>query len=210
MPLLRVSVTPGAFGDAQRQALVERLTDAACRAESVPDEPSARARAVLIWEELAPGTLYWGAAVADELVIGVFVTYRVSDGVLDPVRRQGFSQAVDTAVAEVVAPADRRTTFTSVIFDEVAEGRWGRDGAVRRLPEMALAAGFEHLRSITGVGDPTPGESGPGEAPGRPPTSRRCPAGLAACGQVGSGLVARPATLVMPWPPRLPSNGADP
>jgi len=43
---------------------------------------------------------------------------------------------------------DQRITFTSVIFDEVAEGRWGRDGAIRRLPDMAAAAGFEHLQSI--------------------------------------------------------------
>ena len=155
MPLLQVAVTAGSFSEDGRQRLVRGLTDAACRAESVPDDPLARARAVVIWDSLAPGSVYWGGNAADELIVGIFISYRVSDGVLDPVRRQEFSAAVEAEVAGALPEDDRRITFTSVIFDEVAEGRWGRDGAIRRLPEMAAAAGFEHLRAIADAKDPS-------------------------------------------------------
>ena len=59
MPLLQVTVTAGSFAEEGKQRLVQGLTDAACRAESVPDEPLARARAVLIWDSLAPGAVFW-------------------------------------------------------------------------------------------------------------------------------------------------------
>jgi len=73
MPLLRVALTPGAFDDGQKQWLATALTEAACRAESVPDEPQSRMRALVLFEELSPGSFYSAAQRAEAAVAGVFI-----------------------------------------------------------------------------------------------------------------------------------------
>jgi phenylpyruvate tautomerase PptA (4-oxalocrotonate tautomerase family) len=148
MPLLRLSVTPGAFDAEGRTSFIQALTDAACTAEHLPDDPLARLRAVVLWHQLAPAEVLWGAEVLDDGIRAVFADYLVGDGVLDPVRRERFAADVHRA-AEASAPkGDLRRTVTSVVFTDVAEGRWGRDGSLQRLPAMAHAAGFLHLAEI--------------------------------------------------------------
>jgi phenylpyruvate tautomerase PptA (4-oxalocrotonate tautomerase family) len=145
MPLLSVTVTNAAIADDQTEAFIAALTAAACEAESLPAD--AAHRCVLVYDARASGSVRFGGQPADELVRAVFVRYSVSDGVLDPRRRDDFASAVHVA-AQAAAPGDQRLLHTSVIFDEVAEGRWARDGKVVRLPEMASIAGFEHLAHL--------------------------------------------------------------
>jgi phenylpyruvate tautomerase PptA (4-oxalocrotonate tautomerase family) len=102
----------------------------------------------VFWQEFAPGEVLWGAEVLDDGVRGVFVDYLVGDGVLDPVRRERFAADVHQAAEASVSQGDARRTVTSVVFTDVAEGRWGRDGTLQRLPAMAHAAGFLHLVEI--------------------------------------------------------------
>lgn len=148
MPLLHLSITPRAFEPEGRAAFVRAVTDAACTVEQLPPDPQARRRAVVLWHQMAPGDVLWGAEVLDDHVRAVFADYLVGDGVLDPVRRERFAAELQHA-AEVNAPLrDARRTVTSVIFSEVPEGRWGRDGTLQRLPAMAHAAGFLHLAEI--------------------------------------------------------------
>jgi phenylpyruvate tautomerase PptA (4-oxalocrotonate tautomerase family) len=147
MPLLDVTVTPNAIGDEHVERFIESLTDAACRAESLPADALHRSRCVLMYNERPTGSVRFGGHVADELIRAVFIRYTVSEGVLDPVRRSAFAAAVHGA-ATAAASDDARLLHTSVVFDEVNEGRWGRDGRIVRLPEMAAVAGFEHLVAI--------------------------------------------------------------
>lgn len=102
----------------------------------------------MLWHQLAPGEVLWGAEVLDDDVRAVFADYLVGDGVLDPVRRARFAAELHRAAEVDAPPGDARRTFTSVVFSEVPEGRWGRDGALQRLPAMAHAAGFLHLAEI--------------------------------------------------------------
>jgi phenylpyruvate tautomerase PptA (4-oxalocrotonate tautomerase family) len=148
MPLLRLSVTPGAFDAERRAAFIQAITDAACTAEQLPPDPLARLRAVVIWHELAPGNFVWGGEVLDDQVRAAFVDYSVGDGILDPVRRDRFAGDLHRAAEAGARTGDTRQTVTSVIFTDVAEGRWGRDGTLHRLPAMAHAAGFLHLIDI--------------------------------------------------------------
>ena len=76
MPLLRVTLTPGAFDAAQKADLAAALTDIACRAEGVPDGPGQRMRALVLLEELAPGNFFSAGACADDAVAGVFVDWQ--------------------------------------------------------------------------------------------------------------------------------------
>lgn len=148
MPLLRVALTPGAFDDAQKARLATALTDAACRAESVPDDPGSRMRALVLFEELAPGSFYSAGQQAEALVAGVFIDWQVSAGVLDGARKARFARELQDAAAEVREGEDGRMVITSCVIHEVPEGQWAQNGAIRRLPEIASIAGFEHLTSI--------------------------------------------------------------
>jgi phenylpyruvate tautomerase PptA (4-oxalocrotonate tautomerase family) len=147
MPLLDVTFTPTAIAEDALERFIEAITDAASAAESLPADALHRSRCVLMYNVCASGSVRFGGHVADELIRAVFIRYTVSDGVLDPVRRNGFAAAVHAA-AIAGSPDDVRALHTSIIFDEIAEGRWGRDGRIVRLPEMAAVAGFEHLIEI--------------------------------------------------------------
>jgi phenylpyruvate tautomerase PptA (4-oxalocrotonate tautomerase family) len=146
MPLLTVHATPTTFDDAGREAFITAATEAAWRAESLPAEPLARARAVVLW--MPPDDARWGGHPGDELVRAVFLRLTVCDGVLDPIRRERFAADIHAAALAATPTGDTRLTTTQIIFDEVPEGRWGRDGGIVRLPQMAAQAGFEHLTAI--------------------------------------------------------------
>jgi phenylpyruvate tautomerase PptA (4-oxalocrotonate tautomerase family) len=148
MPLLRVALTPGAFDDGQKQWLATALTEAACRAESVPDEPQSRMRALVLFEELSPGSFYSAAQRAEAAVAGVFIDWHVSTGVLDGARKARFAQELQEAAVEARGADDSRMVVTSCVIHEVPEGQWAQNGSIRRLPEMVLLARFEHLTSI--------------------------------------------------------------
>jgi phenylpyruvate tautomerase PptA (4-oxalocrotonate tautomerase family) len=142
MPLITIRATPGAFTPDSKARLVEAITDAACEAESLPREN--KVRTIVIWEDLSE--VYLGGQPAQPLARLLLMDFVASDGVLDPVRREHFAKAVhEAALAE---PADERVLRTSVLFYDVPEGRWGRDGTVMRLPQIAAGAGFEHLKEI--------------------------------------------------------------
>ncbi|WP_157836143.1 hypothetical protein [Mycobacteroides abscessus] len=148
MPLLNIRTSAGAFTDEGVRVLVSRLTEASWRAESIPDSPDAKLRSLAVHEELAPGGFYCGGLPADQLVALVLVEFTASEGVLDPVRRAQFAADLEAAAKATVSQASERRLVTSVTFNEVHEGRWGRGGRIVRLPEMAAAAGFEHLTAI--------------------------------------------------------------
>ncbi len=147
MPLMRVTLTPGAFDDAQKARLASALTEAACRAESVPDLPQHRMRALVLLDELAPGCFYSAAQPADAAVAGVFIDWQVSTGVLDGARKARFAEDLEQAAVSA-NDDDARLVVTSCVIHEVPEGQWAQNGAIRRLPEVAALAGFEHLCAI--------------------------------------------------------------
>jgi phenylpyruvate tautomerase PptA (4-oxalocrotonate tautomerase family) len=148
MPLLRVVLTPGAFDDVQKARLAAALTEAACRAESVPDEPESRMRALVLFEELAPGCFFSAGQRAEALVAGVFIDWQVSSGVLDGARKARFAYDLQQAATAARAVDDGRMVLTSCVIHEVPEGQWAQNGSIRRLPEIVSLARFEHLSAI--------------------------------------------------------------
>jgi phenylpyruvate tautomerase PptA (4-oxalocrotonate tautomerase family) len=150
MPLMRVTLTPNAFDDAAKRRLVAAITEAACRAESVPDRPESRMRALVLLGELAPGFFYSGGTPADADVAGVFVDWQVSAGVLDGARKERFARELQQA-AESSVDGDP-LVVTSCVIEEVPEGQWAQNGAIRRLPEVSALAGLEHLTAIASDG----------------------------------------------------------
>lgn len=152
MPLMRVTMTPNAFDDAGKKSLVAALTEAACRAESVPDRPESRIRALVLLDELAPGRFYSAGVPADDAVAGVFIDWQVSTGVLDGARKARFAHELQQAAESAAGSDGGRMVVTSCVIHEVPEGQWAQNGAIRRLPEVSTLAGFEHLTAIASPG----------------------------------------------------------
>jgi phenylpyruvate tautomerase PptA (4-oxalocrotonate tautomerase family) len=148
MPLMRVALTAGAFDEAQKVRLATALTDSACRAESVPDEPTSRMRALVLFDEIAPGCFYSAGQQAEAAIAGVFIDWYVSTGVLDAARKERFARELQEAAAAARAGDGDKMVVTSCVIHEVPEGQWAQNGSIRRLPEMAALAHFEHLTSI--------------------------------------------------------------
>jgi phenylpyruvate tautomerase PptA (4-oxalocrotonate tautomerase family) len=148
MPLMHVTLTPGAFDDTGKQRLVTGLTEAACRAESVPDQPQHRMRALVLLHELSPGCFYSAGASADAAVAGVFIDWQVSTGVLDGARKAQFAGELQQVAAAAADGNGDKPVVTSCVIHEVPEGQWAQNGAIRRLPDIAPLAGFEHLTSV--------------------------------------------------------------
>lgn len=144
MPLLTVVLTPGAFDTAARARLARGLTDAAFKAESIPDHPAARARGLVLMHELSAGHFYAAGEPADDRVRGLFATLSVSAGVLDAARKAGLAADIQAA-AEAAADDASRPIVTSLVVNEVPEGQWLQNGKVARLPEMAAISRFGHL-----------------------------------------------------------------
>lgn len=144
MPFITIRATPGAFTADSKADIVRTLTETSIELESLPE--TGRQRCIVIWEDLTD--VYLGGEPAGPLARILTLTFVTSDGVLDPVRRERFAAAVQ-AVAEK-QPADGRPVLTSVLYYDVPEGRWGRNGTVTRLPQIAAAAGFTHLAEIAG------------------------------------------------------------
>jgi phenylpyruvate tautomerase PptA (4-oxalocrotonate tautomerase family) len=148
MPLMHVTLTPGAFDDAGKERLVTGLTEAACRAESVPDEPQHRMRALVLLQELSPGSFYSAGVCADAAVAGVFIDWQVSTGVLDGARKERFANELQAVAASAVRSDGDKMVVTSCVIQEVPEGQWAQNGTIRRLPDIVPLAGFEHLTSV--------------------------------------------------------------
>jgi phenylpyruvate tautomerase PptA (4-oxalocrotonate tautomerase family) len=151
MPLMYLHLTPNAFNAVETQQIAELITEASLRAESIPNEPERRLRSLLFIDEHAAGRFYAGGRPGEALVRGVFLHLHVGVGVMDGARRAQLIADVHAAVDQVARngdAGDRRRVVTSVVVTDVPEGFWGQDGSVRRLPQMAAVAGFEHLRSI--------------------------------------------------------------
>lgn len=148
MPLMHVTLTPGAFDDAGKQRLVTGLTEAACRAESVPDQPQHRMRALVLLRELSPGSFYSAGTSADAAVAGVFIDWQVSTGVLDGARKAQFAGELQQVAASAAQGNGDKMVVTSCVIHEVPEGQWAQNGAIRRLPDIVPLAGFEHLTAV--------------------------------------------------------------
>ena len=98
-------------------------------------------------EELPAEGYYVGGKPAYAAVRGVFMTWKVSAGVLDAARKAMFAAELHAA-AEAAGTVDGRPVITSCVIEEIPEGQWAQGGRLRRLPEIAALAGLEHLASV--------------------------------------------------------------
>ena len=72
----------------------------------------------------------------------------VPTGVLDAASQAMYVDLVHAAFKQSLPASEKRQLATSVILQNVADGSWGANGAIWRLPDFAQAAGFAHLQAL--------------------------------------------------------------
>ena len=148
MPNIVIKLPEGVFGGHGQQVLAERVTAAAKAVEQIGDDPRHLFLTWITIEEIKPGCLLAGGADPLARVIPVIVFFYPPAGVVDQDRRAEAVRLIHEAVAGAKPADDPRLVMTSVIITEVADGHWGANGAVWRLPEIARAAGYKHLQHL--------------------------------------------------------------
>ena len=148
MPNILVKIPEGVFDGTGRKRLAAGITAAAKRVEQIGDDPR---HLFLIWvviEEIKSGSLYAGGDDPLARVIPVIVLFCPPSGVIDHDGRAEVVRLIHEAVAAAKPEGDPRPVATSVIVAEIEDGTWGANGALRRLPDIARAAGYKHLQHL--------------------------------------------------------------
>lgn len=151
MPNILVRVPKGSFPGEARAALARRIDAAAAAAERIPAEPRKRMLCWVLIDETDAGAWTCGGADVTARMLPCIAIVHVPAGVLDDASRAAYVQALHDAFAQSRPAGDERPLATSVVLHEVADGTWGANGAVWRLPDFAKAAGFEHLQHLVGA-----------------------------------------------------------
>jgi phenylpyruvate tautomerase PptA (4-oxalocrotonate tautomerase family) len=146
MPNIHIKVPQGAFSVAQRQQLATHVNAAAARYEQMPNDPKKQFVNWIAVDEVATGMLTCGGADMTAHVLPCMAMIYLPAGVLDAAARAGYVNAVHLSFAAALGADEKRQLATSVILHEIADGQWGANGQVWRLPDFARAAGYAHLQ----------------------------------------------------------------
>lgn len=148
MPNIIVKVPEGAFDQSARDALGRGIHAAAKAVEDWGDDPRQEAVTWIVIEEVKAGYLFAGGVDQTSRVIPVIVFFYPPAGVIDEAGRAKAVQLVHEAVANAKPTSDPRPVMTSVMMWDVADGTWGANGQLWRLPDFARAAGYRHLQHL--------------------------------------------------------------
>jgi hypothetical protein len=99
--------------------------------------------------EIAIGHWTCGGHDMSAAVVPVVAIVNLSAGVLDDQSTARYVNLMHSAVTTSL-PDEKRRIATSCIMNEVADGVWGANGTIWRLPQFAAAAGYEHLQHLVG------------------------------------------------------------
>jgi phenylpyruvate tautomerase PptA (4-oxalocrotonate tautomerase family) len=152
MPNIFVKIPKDSFPAEHRTTLVRKLNDAAACAEQIPDDPKKRALCWVVVDEVEPGSWTCGAVDMTAQVLPCIAMIYLPAGVLDDASRASYVNLVYEAFKQALPPTERRHLTTSVVLYDVADGTWGANGAIWRLPSFAKAAGFAHLQTLVSAG----------------------------------------------------------
>lgn len=148
MPNILVHIPKGSFAGTARAALVRGINDAAARAEQIPAQPRQRMLCWVLVDEVDAGAWTCGGVDVTAQLLPCLARVYLPEGVLDDASRALYVQALHDAFRQSLPADDRRQLASSVVLHEVADGSWGANGAIWRLPQFAQAAGFAHLQHL--------------------------------------------------------------
>jgi phenylpyruvate tautomerase PptA (4-oxalocrotonate tautomerase family) len=124
MPLIELSLPPGALAPDTRDALVADLTSLVLVYQQMPDNEITRS---IAWAYVDERALYVGGRPASTPHVRVKLT--VPQFALDEELKEHLVDAVTARVVDALGPAgDKRHVW--VLIDEVTDGNWGGAGRV--------------------------------------------------------------------------------
>jgi phenylpyruvate tautomerase PptA (4-oxalocrotonate tautomerase family) len=150
MPNIVLKIPKNAFPAEHRAALVQRIHEAAASVERIPADPAKRFLSWVLVDEIDPADWTCGGADVSRRFIPCLVIVHLPAGVLDDDARSRYASEVQAAFQESLPPQERRQLLTSLVLNEVADGTWGVNGKIWRLPQFAHAAGYAHLQHLLG------------------------------------------------------------
>ena len=151
MPNIVLKIPKNSFPGEHRAALVKGINAAAAAGEGMPADPKKRFLCWVLIDEVEPGNWTCGGADVTSVFLPCLAIVYIPDGVLDAAARARYAQLLQSAFQEAMPPLDRRQLTTSTVFNAVADGAWGVNGAVWHLPQFAKAAGYAHLQHLLGA-----------------------------------------------------------
>ncbi|WP_343592403.1 tautomerase [Paracidovorax wautersii] len=152
MPHIIVRIPKDSYPGEARAALVRGINDAAALAEQIPEDPRKRMLCWVLIDEAASGAWTCGGADLTAQLLPCVAWVYLPAGVLDDAARAVYVQALHQAFQRSMPAQDTRRLASSVILQEVADGTWGVNGAIWKLPQFAEAAGFAHLQGLVNHG----------------------------------------------------------
>jgi phenylpyruvate tautomerase PptA (4-oxalocrotonate tautomerase family) len=148
MPNIFIKVPHGIFSVDQRKALAKKMDAVVAENEQMPDDAKQRFVNWVVIDEVAQSMFTCGGVDATSLALPCIAMVYLPAGVLNAASRASYVAAMHAAFAAVLPPEEKRALATSVILQEIADGQWGANGNVWRLPDFAKAAGYAHLQSM--------------------------------------------------------------
>jgi phenylpyruvate tautomerase PptA (4-oxalocrotonate tautomerase family) len=148
MPNILIKIPEGAFDAAGRTKLGHAVHAAAKAVEGWGDSPLQEALTWVLVEEVPAGNLFVGGADLSVRYIPVIVFFYAPAGVIDAEGRAKAVELINTAVHAAKRAGDERMALTSIMIWAVADGTWGANGQIWRLPDFARAAGYKHLQHL--------------------------------------------------------------
>ena len=148
MPNILVKIPKAAFPGDARAKLLRHITDAAATAEQIPADPRKRFTSWVVIDETEAGMWTCGGIDMSLQVLPCIAMVYVPGGVLDEPSRAQYVKLMHDAFKQSLPADDKRQLVTSVILHDVADGTWGANGAVWKLPDLAKANGYAHLQHL--------------------------------------------------------------
>ena len=148
MPNIIVKVPEGVFDEAARVALGKGIHAAVKAVEGWGDDPRQEILTWVLVEEVKQGSFFAGGTDQTARITPVIVFLYPPAGVIDEEGRAEAVRRIHQAVMAAKPADDGRRIATSIMVRDVADGTWGANGEIWRLPDFARAAGYRHLRHL--------------------------------------------------------------
>lgn len=146
LPNIQVLIPKSSFAGTARDTLIQQLTQAAAEAEQMPEDPRQR---FYCWVQISEVEAFaCGGQEPGEHLLPCVVTAHVPAGVLDGGMRRRYVQRLHAAIRAALPAQETRRLATSIFVHDVADGSWGANGALWRLPDFCAAAGYRHLAEL--------------------------------------------------------------
>jgi phenylpyruvate tautomerase PptA (4-oxalocrotonate tautomerase family) len=151
LPNIFVHIPQSSFPGTGRDALVQRINDAAAEVEQIGPAQRQRFLCWVLINEVPAGAWTCGGSDVTKQALPCLAFVMLPAGVLDAATRGRYAALLHQAFVQSMPAADTRVVTSSVLLHDVADGTWGANGALWTLRDFASAAGYQHLQHLVGA-----------------------------------------------------------